>query len=168
VIAGPHGVRGDVKIKTFTAKPQSIARYGALEDESGSRSFKVKLHGEVRGMVIARLDGIDDRNKAEAVRGLRLYISRDKLPRPKKEQWYLADLIGLKVERTDGAGIGTVKSVQNHGAGDIVEVEMANGKTNFLPFTKRAVPEVDIEKGRIVIDPPAELEWKPDEKEKTE
>ncbi len=163
-------MRGEVKIKSFTSNPTKIAAYGPLEDEGGARQFKVKVRGQVRGMVIARLDGVEDRNAAEALRGLRLYVTRDRLPRPKRGEWYLVDLLGLAVERADGTAIGTVKSVQNHGAGDIVEVERPDGQTLFLPFTKRAVPEVDIERGRMVVDPPDEIEWKPegDESETTE
>jgi 16S rRNA processing protein RimM len=158
-------VRGEVKIKSFTADPRKIGSYGPVEDESGTRSFKVRIRGEVRGLVIARLEGVDDRNKAEALKGLRLYVSRDRLPRPKKGEWYITDLIGLRVETTAGAVMGTVKAVQNYGAGDIVEVETANGQTTFLPFTKRVVPEVDVQGGRIVVDPPDEVEWKADEAE---
>ena len=164
-VAGAHGVRGEVKIKSFTGDPAKIAAYGPVEDESGTRQFKVKIRGQVRGMVIARLDGVEDRNAAEALRGLRLYVGRDRLPRPKRDEWYLVDLVGLKAERRDGTPVGTVKSVRNHGAGDIVEVETADGQTLFLPFTKRAVPEVDVDGGRLVVEPPEEVEWKPEDDE---
>ncbi len=182
-MAGAHGVRGAGRIKSFTANPAKIGAYGPLSDESGTRSFKVKVHGEVRGLLIARLAEIaagdaggaaakeqwlPDRNAAEALKGLRLYVDRGRLPRPKRGEWYLADLVGLRVERTDGTKVGTVRSVQNHGAGDIVEVETAAGTTQFLPFTKRAVPEVDIEGGRLVIEPPDEIEWKAEDDEKTD
>lgn len=156
-------MRGEVKIKSFTADPRKIGAYGPVEDESGERRFKVKVRGLAGGLVIARLDGVEDRNAAEALKGLRLYVGRDKLPRPKRGEWYLADLIGLRAERVDGTAMGTVKSVQNYGAGDIVEVETAPGRTVFVPFTKRAVPDVDIDGGRIVIDPPVETEAKADD-----
>lgn len=167
-MAGAHGVRGEVKLKSFTADPRAIARYGAVEDESGTRSFTLKLRGEVRGLLIARLSGVEDRNAAEALKGLRLYVGRDKLPRPKKGEWYAADLIGLRVERRDGSAMGRVKSVANYGAGDLVEVETENGQTVFLPFTKTVVPEVDVESGRIVVDPPIETEARPDTKDEDE
>ena len=162
-VAGAHGVRGEVKIKSFTADPTKIASYGPVEDESGTRRFKVKVRGHVRGLVIARLEGIEDRNAAEALRGLRLYVERDRLPRPKRGEWYLIDLVGLKAELADGTAVGTVKAVQNFGAGDIVEVETAGGDSLFLPFTKRAVPDVDVPGGRLVVDPPDEVEWKPED-----
>lgn len=164
-VAGAHGVRGEVKIKSFTEDPAKIAAYGPVEDESGTRRFKVKVRGRVRGMVIARLEGVEDRNAAEALRGLRLYVARERLPKPKRGEWYLVDLVGLRAERTDGVAVGTVKSVQNYGAGDIVEVETADGQTLFLPFTKRAVPEVDVEGGRLIVEPPEEVEWKPEGRE---
>ena len=157
-----------MKLKSFTADPRAIAKYGAVEDESGTRSFTVKVRGEVRGMVIARLSGVEDRNAAEALKGLRLYVGRDRLPRPKKGEWYSADLVGLKVERTDGSAMGRVKSVANYGAGDLIEVEREGGPTVFLSFTKRVVPEVDVEGGRIVVDPPAETEARPETKEEDE
>jgi 16S rRNA processing protein RimM len=161
-VAGPHGVQGEVKIKTFTTDPAAIGRYGPLDDESGTRQYTLKVRGEVRGLVIARMSGVADRNAAEALKGLRLYVSRDRLPKPKKDEWYLTDLVGLRVERADGVAMGRVKSMQNFGAGDLVEVETANGQTVFLPFTKKVFPEVDVAGGRLIVDPPEEVEWKPD------
>jgi 16S rRNA processing protein RimM len=175
-----------VKIKSFTADPRKVGAYGPVEDESGTRRFKVKVRGQAGGLIIARLwevppqglktgsseratdqkeKGVEDRNAAEALKGLRLYVGRDKLPRPKRNEWYLADLVGLRAERVDGTAMGTVKSVQNYGAGDIVEIETTPGKTVFVPFTKRAVPEVDMDGGRLVIDPPVETEAKPEDAE---
>lgn len=172
-MAGAHGVRGEVKLKSFTADPKAIGRYGPVEDESGTRRFKVKVRGLVRGLVIARLEGVDDRNAAEALKGLRLYVGRDRLPKPRKGEWYHVDLIGLRVERADGTALGRVKSVANYGAGDILEVEgrevgRESGPTVFLPFTKSVVPEVDVEGGRIVVEPPHEVEARPDGSEEAE
>jgi len=161
-------VRGEVKLKSFTADPRAIAKYGAVEDESGTRSFTVKLRGEVRGLLIARLSGVEDRNAADALKGLRLYVGRDRLPKPKKGEWYAADLVGLRVERRDGSAMGRVKSVPNFGAGDLVEVERENGQTVFLPFTRKVVPEVDIDGERIVVEPPAEVEARPHAKDEDE
>lgn len=157
-----------MKLKSFTANPRAIGKYGEVEDEGGTRRFAVKVRGEVKGLVIARLSGVEDRNAAEALKGLRLYVGREQLPKPKKGEWYTADLVGLKVERTDGSAMGRVKSVPNYGAGDLIEVESEGGKTVFFAFTKRVVPEVDIEGGRIVIDPPLETEAKADEKDEDE
>lgn len=149
-----------MRIKSFTADPRAIGRYGPVEDETGTRRFRLTVRGEVKGLVIARLDGVADRNQAEALKGLRLYVPRERLPKPKRGEWYVADLIGLAAVDTGGTPLGRVKSVQNFGAGDVLEVEREDGTTEFLPFTKAVVPEVDVEGGRIVIDPPAEIEVK--------
>lgn len=158
VVAGAHGVRGELKIKSFTAEPRAIAAYGPLGDRTGTRSFRLKLRGAVRGLLIARIDGIEDRDQAEALKGLELYVARDTLPKPKRGEWYLADLIGLAAVATDGAPIGRVKAMHNFGAGDVVEIERAGAPALMLPFSKRVVPEVDVAAGRIVVDPPAEVE----------
>jgi 16S rRNA processing protein RimM len=163
-------VRGEVRVKSFAAAPRAIGRYGPVEDEAGRR-FKVRVRGEAKGLVIARLemlvaDGdkatpLADRNQAEALKGLRLYVPRAQLPKPRRGEWYVADLVGLAVETKDGKRFGTVKAVHDFGAGDVVEIERA-GTTEFLPFTKRVVPEVDLDAGRLVVDPPATVEAKPD------
>ncbi len=151
-------MHGEVRIKAFTEAPRAIGRYGPVEDESGSRKFKVTVRGEVKGLVIARLDGVADRNQAEALKGLRLYVPREKLPKPKRGEWYVADLIGLAAVDAGGTPLGTVRSVQNFGAGDVIEIGRDDGSSEFLPFTKQVVPDVDIEGGKVVIDPPAETE----------
>jgi 16S rRNA processing protein RimM len=162
-IAGAHGVRGEVKIKTFTSNPRAIGRYGPVEDETGARSFKLTVRGETKGLVIARLDGVADRNQAEALKGLRLYVPRANLPRPKRGEWYVADLIGLAAVDESGTPLGRVKSVQNFGAGDVIELERTDGTTEFLPFTKAVVPQVDIEGGKVVVAPPDEIEVRDEE-----
>jgi 16S rRNA processing protein RimM len=170
-IASAHGVRGEVKIKTFTGKPADVASYGPVEDESGTRRFEIRKTGVARGLVIARLAGIEDRNAAEALRGMRLYVGREALgTKPKgsgkaKELWFHADLIGLKAVDTEGKALGTVKSVLNHGAGDILEVTDGAGATQLYPFAKRVVTKVDIAGGRIEIDPPEWIEAKPEDEE---
>jgi 16S rRNA processing protein RimM len=156
-IAGAHGVRGEVRIKSFTAEPEAIGRYGPVEDESGARRFKLRVRGEAKGMAIARLEGIADRNAAEALKGLRLYVPRARLPKLRRGEWYVADLVGLRAETAAGVALGVVKGVQNYGAGDVLEIER-NGTSEFLPFTKRVVPEIDIDGGRLIIDPPADVD----------
>ncbi len=169
-VVGPHGVRGEVKIKSFTDRAKDVAAYGPVSDESGKRRFAIRVRGEVRGLVVARLEGIEDRNAAEALKGLRLYVERSALgAKPKRtkgnEAWFHADLIGLSVEDTKGARLGTVKGLANYGAGDIVEIDTGSGQSLLLPFTKRVVPTVDVEGGRIVVDPPVEVEAKDDGKD---
>jgi 16S rRNA processing protein RimM len=156
-IAGAHGVRGEVRIKSFTADPLAVADYGPVSNDSG-RQFRLKLRGQVRGLLIAQLDGVADRNAAEALKGTRLYVPRSVLPAPSGDEWYVGDLEGLSAETSDGAVVGRIKSVANYGAGDVLEIEQLDGTALLLPFTARTVPVVDIAGGRVVVDPPVETE----------
>jgi 16S rRNA processing protein RimM len=149
-------VRGEVRIKCFTERPDAIAGYGPLTDEEGTRSFTLRIRGQVRGQVIARIEGIADRDAAEALRGLRLYTTRTALPRTKRNEWYLTDLEGLRVEDRDGQVIGRLRAVHDFGAGAVLEIERETAPVLWLPFTKQAVPVVDVAAGRIVVEPPAE------------
>lgn len=156
-IVGVHGVQGAVRIKSFTAHPADIAAYGAVSDESGARRFAVKVLGQARGAVLARLSGVADRDAAEALRGVRLYVPRAALPRTDEDEYYHADLVGLPVETREGAPLGTVRAVHNFGAGDILELRDESGRELLLPFSDAVVPEVDLAAGRIVAAPPAGL-----------
>lgn len=157
IVVGIHGVKGVVRLKSFTAAPADIAAYGSVSDESGARRFKIQVLGLARGAVLARLSGIADRPAAEALRGLRLYVPRKALPKTNEDEFYHADLVGLPVETKEGARLGTVGAVHNFGAGDILEVRAADGGELLLPFSDAVVPVVDIAAGRIVADPPASL-----------
>ena len=154
-IAGAHGVRGLVRIKSFTAAPRDIAAYGPLEDEAGTRRFEIAVKGETKGLVLAALAGVGDRDAAEALKGTRLYVERAALPPPEdEEEYYHADLIGLRAETPDGTGLGRVVAVHNFGAGDLLELERPDGTELLLPFTKAAVPAVDLAAGRLVAEVP--------------
>jgi 16S rRNA processing protein RimM len=156
-IGGPHGVRGEVRLKSFTADPEAVARYGPLQTEDGRRSFEIETTlRQDKDAMIVRLRGIDDRNAAEGLRNLRLYIPRTRLPETEdSETFYHADLIGLAVVDPQGGSIGTVTAVHNFGAGDLIEVQpLGGGPTALLPFTETVVPMVDIAAGRVVVDPP--------------
>lgn len=158
-VAGPHGVRGLVKLKCFTEDPARIADYGPITDESGRREFRIAVLGTVKGGVLARIEGVPDRTAAEAMKGTRLYVARSALPELVAEnEFYCSDLVGLGVETRDGRSLGRVKAVLNYGAGDVLEVENGKGSSLLLPFTKTSVPLVDIPAGRLVADPPAEVE----------
>lgn len=157
IVTGPHGVRGAVRLKTFTAEPKDIARYGPLEDESGERQFKLRLIGSAKGVLIGRLTGIDDRDRAEALRGLRLYVPYAALPPPGEDEFYHADLIGLEAVLPDGTILGRVRAVHDFGAGDTLEIDRPEGQPVVVPFTRAVVPVVDIADGRLVIDPPPGL-----------
>jgi 16S rRNA processing protein RimM len=168
VVGAPHGVRGAVRLKSFTDEPAAIAHYGALEDESGAKRFTLHIVGSTKGdgMVIAALSGIGDRDQAEALRGLRLYAPRAALPPPGEDEFYHADLIGLAVALEDGTTLGKVIAVHDFGAGDVIEIARPAGPPVLLPFTRVAVPVVDLAAGRVVVDPPAGLLDAPREAEK--
>lgn len=151
-IAGAFGVQGEVRLKSFCSEPRDIASYGALTSEDGKRSFTVKLTRPVTGGLGARLSGVATREQAEALKGVTLWAPREALPSLPDDEFYHADLIGLEVFDTGGAPLGRVRAIFDHGAGDILEVV---GKEQLLlPFTKAAVPTVDLTAGRIIADPP--------------
>lgn len=157
VIAGAHGVRGAVRIKSFTAEPKAIVTYGPVEDESGQRKFELRFIGTVKGVVLAKLSGVTDRDQADALRGLQLYLPREALPPPDEEEYYHADLIGLAALLENGTEIGTVQAVHDFGAGDCLEIVRPAGPPLMAPFTRAVVPVVDIAAGRVVLDPPPGL-----------
>lgn len=167
VITGAHGVRGLVRVKSFAASPEGIAAYGPLEDERGERRFKLELAGAVKGVLLARIVGVTDRDAAERLKGTRLYLPRAALPEPGEEEYYHADLLGLAVVLRDGTPLGSVRAVHEYGAGDSLEVVRSDGETVIVPFTSTVVPEVDLARGRLVVDPPAGLldKARPDEDE---
>ncbi|MBT0959285.1 16S rRNA processing protein RimM [Alphaproteobacteria bacterium KMM 3653] len=154
-IAGSFGVKGEVRVKSFCAMPEDIAAYGPLWTEDGARSFDIRLTRAVKGAFAARLSGVGTKEAADALRGTPLYLDRALLPDLDEDEYYHADLIGLSVYDTGGGLLGTVKAMHDHGAGDLMEVQLDGGaETVLIPFTLKAVPTVDIAKGRIVTDPP--------------
>ena len=158
VIAAAHGVRGLVRVKSFTADPKSVASYGELSDESGERRFRLALQGQVKEGVIAKIEGVADRDAAEALKGTKLYVAREALPEiAADDEFYQADLVGLRVEARDGRVLGRVKAVLNFGAGDVLEIK-GEGRELLLPFTKRVVPVIDLSAGKLVAEPPVEVE----------
>jgi 16S rRNA processing protein RimM len=157
VITGAHGVKGEVRVKSFTAVPDAVAGYGPLEDEPGARRLALTVRGRVRGQLIARVDGVADRNAAERLKGTRLYVARGALPPPAADEYYHADLVGLGVWLKDGRALGRVRAVNDFGGGVHLEVERAAGGVVMVPFTEAVVPEIDLAQGRLVVDPPAGL-----------
>ena len=151
-IAGVRGLKGEVRIKSFTAEPDDVAAYGPVSTEDGGASFQINVTAHAKGMVIARLDGIQDRTAAEALKGTRLYVSKDALPEPGDGEFYHDALIGLTVTADTGEKLGVVKAVHNFGAGDILEIDAGDGEDDLMvPFTNEAVPVVDMEKGYIKV-----------------
>ena len=156
-IAGAFGVRGEAKIKSFTAQPEAIATYGSLESEDGARRFDLAITRSVKGGFSARLSGVATREEAEALKGTRLYVARDVLPPPDEDEFYYADLLGLSVETLEGELLGKIKAVQEFGAGDMIEYLPAEGgESGLLPFTRDVVPTVDMAGKRILVVPPVE------------
>ncbi len=151
-IAAPHGIRGDVVIESYAGEPQAIAAYGPLESEDGKRRLEISVVRTTPKGVIAHVAGVDDRNGAEALKGLTLYVDRVRLPAAADGEFYRADLVGLAVEDREGRKIGTVVAVENYGAGDILELRLeGKSKTELIPFTDAFVPVVDVAGGRIVV-----------------
>lgn len=158
-IAGAFGVRGEAKIKTFTDDPAAVADYGLLRTEDGKRSFTLKLTRPVKGGYAARLSGVATREEAEALKGTRLYAERAALPPPDEDEFYYADLLGLRIETADGTVLGKIKALQDFGAGDVIEyLPQGGGESRYLAFTREVVPVVDVAGGRIVAEPPNEDE----------
>jgi 16S rRNA processing protein RimM len=154
-IGAAHGTRGEVRLWSFTADPLAIADYGVLESEDGSRALRIETLRPAKDFLVARFAGIADRETAETLRNLDLYVARERLPAPAEDEFYHADLIGLAAVDTQGAPLGRVVAVQNFGAGDLIEVQPeGGGPTVMLPFTDAVVPTIDIAGGRVVIDPP--------------
>jgi 16S rRNA processing protein RimM len=157
-IGAAHGVRGQVKLWTFTEDPFAITRYGPLSTKDGTRRFEVAHVREGKGHLVATLKGVTTRNEAERLNGLELYVARERLPATGDDEYYHADLIGLAAVTTAGEPLGRVIAIHNFGAGDIIEVAPASGATMLLPFTNAVVPTVDLASGRVMIELPEQIE----------
>nr|WP_041755992.1 ribosome maturation factor RimM [Bradyrhizobium sp. ORS 278] len=157
-IGAAHGVRGEVRLWTFTEDPLAVLHYGPLTTKDGSRSFEVTKAREAKDHLVASFKGITDRNAAERLNGVELYVPRDRLPETDDDEYYHADLIGLAAETTAGAPLGRVLAIHNFGAGDIIEIAPPSGSTLMLPFTNAVVPTVDLAGGRVIIELPDEID----------
>ncbi|MFV1530194.1 MULTISPECIES: ribosome maturation factor RimM [unclassified Phaeobacter] len=154
-ISGSYGVRGEVRLKSFCAMPEDIENYSPLSTEDGSQTYTITLVRAIKNGFTARIGGIETKEQADALKGVRLFAPRNRLPSLPDDEYYHTDLMGLEVYDTGGTLLGTVKSVQNHGASDLLEIAIpADSKTVLLPFTLAAVPTVDLASGRIIADPP--------------
>jgi 16S rRNA processing protein RimM len=153
-IAGAHGVRGAVIVKPFTDDPEAIASYGQLSDETGQRTFKLTRTGKAKSGLVCKVEGVNDRDQAQALKGTRLYIERARLPETEEDEFYHADLIGLEAKDPNGTVLGRIKRVEDFGAGDLIELEVSDGETVFLPFTEEIFPIVNVAKGEIMAIPP--------------
>jgi 16S rRNA processing protein RimM len=161
-IGAAHGVRGQVKLWTFTEDPFAVKEYGPLSTKDGSRQFEVTHVREAKDHLVATLKGIVTRNDAERLNGIELYVDRDRLPATEDDEYYHADLIGLAAVTTSDQPLGRVIAIHNFGAGDIIEIAPAQGPTLLLPFTNAVVPTVDLAGERVVIELPEEIEGEPE------
>src|SRR3979411_506965 len=157
-IGAAHGVRGAVKLWTFTEDPLAVKAYGPLLTKDGARSFEVATARAAKGHLGAPLQGIATREDAERLNGLELYVAREKLPATDEDEYYHADLIGLAAVNAASEPIGRVLAIHNFGAGNIIEIAPPSGPTMLLPFTNAVVPTVDLAGGRVVIELPQEIE----------
>jgi 16S rRNA processing protein RimM len=157
VVAGAHGLRGALKLRCFTERPQDVAAYGPVFDCHGNRLFALQVIGPAPGGVLARADRIKERNAAEALRGTELFVHRSALPALPPDEFYYSDLEGMDALHPDGSRFGIVQRVDNFGAGDVIEVLADDGRRISLPFTRETVPSIDVEGRRLVVAAPEEL-----------
>lgn len=151
-ILGPHGVRGEVLIRSYAATPERLSAYGPLQDDAGARRFEIKGARATQKGLVARIAGVEDRTQAEALKGVDLYIDRSRLPAPAEGEYYHADLIGLAAVDAAGAPVGEVVSVLDYGGGPILEIRLVQrATTELIPFTEASVPQVDLASGRVVV-----------------
>ena len=158
VVIGAQGLRGDVRVKAFTQPPDAIARYRNLHDRQGRHFTVTGARATKAGEAVLSIAELTDRGTAESLQGVELFVSRTALPATAKDEYYHADLIGLRAEDSEGRGLGTVQAIHNYGAGDVIEIARADGDSVLLPFTRETVPVVEIDKSRIVVAVPEEVE----------
>lgn len=153
-IISAHGLKGECKLKTFTEDPKSVTAYGALTDRAGKRTFSLTITGGHKDALIARIEGITDRNQAEVLKGTELYSDSAAFPKLTDTEYWQHELIGLTVVDDKGETVGTVRTLLNHGAGDILEIEFTGGQREYLPFNDAVFPEVDTQARTIRFNPP--------------
>lgn len=151
-IVGVHGIRGEVKVKSFSDDERHLVSYGVLTNEKGDQTFDIKIVGHSKDLLRVKIKGVDDRNTAEALVGTGFYISRDVLPDLDDDEYYHADLIGLEVRNNFNEVLGEVNAIYNFGAGDLIEIKLANGQLEMLPFTAQFVPTINIKEHFIIVE----------------
>lgn len=159
VIVGAHGIRGQVRIKSFTEEPELLDAYGPLQNEAGNATYEVFVAGRAKGVIICTIRGVADRTDAERLKGQRLYLNRALLPELDEDEFYHSDLIGLTARFPDGTVVGRVAALYDFGAGDVMELHGLEGGVAVIPFTRASVPVIDIKGGEVVVEPlPGALE----------
>lgn len=164
VITGAHGIRGQVKLRSFTSDPYVLAEYAPLLNATGTKQYELRIDGETKQGLIATIKGVADRNAAELMKGTELFIDKSKLPEPDEEEFYYDQLIGLEVRDAHGGALGRVIAMYDFGAGDIIEIKLNDGHKEMYPFTKISFPEIHIEKGYILADLPEIVDAKGEKK----
>ena len=154
MISGSHGVRGLLRLRSFTAIPEAISDYAPLTDETGKRRFEIEIKSTAKDFFIVQIEGVKSREDADALRGAKLFVSREKMPKTGKEEYYEADLIGLPVKDKSGNDFGSVRSIHDYGAGVFLEIGTSKESAFMLPFRDAFVPKLDLKEGLIVIDLP--------------
>jgi 16S rRNA processing protein RimM len=158
-IVGAHGIKGAVLVRSYTAEPEAIAGYGPLEDEAGRARYTLRVEGATAKGLVCRVEGVADRTRAEALKGVALHVPRERLPPAEEGTYYHADLVGLTAVSEAGETLGKVVAVLNYGAGDILEVRPeGSGRTALYPMTEAVVRRVDLDGGVIVLAPPEEVD----------
>lgn len=164
VITGAHGIRGQVKLRSFTSDPYAIGEYGPLLNATGTKRYELHIDGETKQGLIATVKGVKDRNAAELMKGTQLFIDKGKLPPPDEEEFYYDQLIGLDVRDANGDSLGQVVAMYDFGAGDIIEIKLTAGQKEMYPFTKVSFPEIHVSEGYILADLPEIVDAKGDKK----
>lgn len=161
VIVAAHGIRGQVKIRSFTADPRDITEYGPLYDARGAKAPGLTIQGETHDLLIASAEGVKDRNAAELLKGTELYIPKSALPETAEHEYYYEDLIGMDVVLENGTPFGKVRAVENFGAGEVLDVVRIDTKeSEILPFTQAVFPAIDVAGGTLTLNPPEYVEAK--------
>ncbi len=158
IFGAPHGVRGEIRLKSYTQDPMTIADYGLLHDSTGRDYALASARPLKDDLLVVKVKGVADRDVAQTLTHVKLFIARKNLPAPEEEEFYCLDLIGLRAETRDGLLLGTIVAVPNYGAGDILEVAPPTGDTLLFPFTRAIVPHVDVAGGKVTVEPPVDAE----------
>jgi 16S rRNA processing protein RimM len=156
-IGAAHGIRGEVRIQSFTEDPTALPQYSPFETNKPDLTITVTSARPAKNVVVAKIKGVTDRNEAEKLNGVELYINRDRLPEPGEDEFYMTDLIGLEARLEDGSVFGKVLAVPNFGADDLIEIALPNNKSELYPFTRAVVPDIHLEDGYLTIVPPDEI-----------
>ena len=152
VVGGAHGIKGEVRIKSFTEDPTDIKAYGPLFDAKGNK-YTIRTARIQKNVVVVTINEISDRNGAELLNGIELFVDRSALPEDDEDEFYQSDIVGMAVESVDGAAIGTVIAFHDFGAGEVIEIKPERGSSVMIPFSEAAVPDIDVERRVMIVEP---------------